>query len=147
MRSGQKEWSKQTIEIRIGAIEKFSKLLSKEINNLAEILTSETGKPLTQSINEIKGAIKRVRFFIDNSKQWLKDETVSKNEGGEERISFEPLGVIANISAWNYPYLVGVNVFIPALIAGNSVLYKPSEYATLTGISIQIGRASCRARV
>ena len=41
------------------------------------------------------------------------------------KIVYEPLGVIANISAWNYPYLVGVNVFIPAIIGGNAVLYKP----------------------
>jgi acyl-CoA reductase-like NAD-dependent aldehyde dehydrogenase len=45
--------------------------------------------------------------------------------------------VVCNISAWNYPYLVGVNVFVPALIAGNAVMYKPSEYATLTGLEIQ----------
>jgi acyl-CoA reductase-like NAD-dependent aldehyde dehydrogenase len=55
----------------------------------------------------------------------------------EERISYEPLGVICNISAWNYPWLVGVNVFIPALLAGNAVMYKPSEYATLTGLEIE----------
>jgi acyl-CoA reductase-like NAD-dependent aldehyde dehydrogenase len=53
-----------------------------------------------------------------------------------ERITHEPLGVIANISAWNYPYFVGANVFVPALVAGNAVLYKPSEYATLTGLEI-----------
>ena len=55
----------------------------------------------------------------------------------QEKISYEPLGVVCNISAWNYPYLVGVNVFIPALLGGNSVLYKPSEYATLTGLEIE----------
>ena len=54
----------------------------------------------------------------------------------DERITHEPLGVIANISAWNYPYFVGSNVFVPALVAGNAVLYKPSEFATLTGLSI-----------
>ena len=53
-----------------------------------------------------------------------------------EKIEYEPLGVICNISAWNYPYNVGVNVWIPALLAGNAVIYKPSEYATLTGIQI-----------
>ncbi|MFW1494607.1 aldehyde dehydrogenase family protein, partial [Vibrio parahaemolyticus] len=52
-------------------------------------------------------------------------------------IVHEPLGVVCNISAWNYPFLVGVNVFIPALLAGNTVMYKPSEYATLTGLHIQ----------
>jgi acyl-CoA reductase-like NAD-dependent aldehyde dehydrogenase len=44
--------------------------------------------------------------------------------------------VIANISAWNYPYFVGANVFVPALATGNAVLYKPSEFATLTGLEI-----------
>jgi acyl-CoA reductase-like NAD-dependent aldehyde dehydrogenase len=53
-----------------------------------------------------------------------------------EKITHEPLGVIANISAWNYPYFVGSNVFIPALLAGNAVLYKPSEFASLTGLAI-----------
>jgi acyl-CoA reductase-like NAD-dependent aldehyde dehydrogenase len=57
--------------------------------------------------------------------------------GLNEVISYEPLGVICNISAWNYPYLVGVNVFVPALLAGNAVMYKPSEYATLTGLEIE----------
>jgi acyl-CoA reductase-like NAD-dependent aldehyde dehydrogenase len=55
----------------------------------------------------------------------------------EEKISYEPLGVVCNISAWNYPYLVGVNVFVPALLGGNAVMYKPSEYATLTGLEIE----------
>ena len=54
----------------------------------------------------------------------------------EERITLEPLGVVANISAWNYPWFVGANVFVPALLAGNTVLYKPSEYAALTGLEI-----------
>jgi acyl-CoA reductase-like NAD-dependent aldehyde dehydrogenase len=59
------------------------------------------------------------------------------NAGGvREQISHEPLGVIANISAWNYPYFVGGNVFVPALLTGNAVLYKPSEFAALTGIEI-----------
>src|SRR5690242_20849172 len=62
----------------------------------------------------------------------MTDET-----GMQEKISYEPLGVICNISAWNYPYLVGVNVFVSALLAGNAVLYKPSEYATLTGLEIE----------
>lgn len=54
----------------------------------------------------------------------------------EERISYEPLGVVANISAWNYPYFVGGNVFVPALLTGSAVLYKPSEYALNTGLAI-----------
>ena len=69
--------------------------------------------------------------------------------GMREQISHEPLGVIANISAWNYPYFVGGNVFVPALLTGNAVLYKPSEFAALTGIEIgnllhRCGRSAAR---
>ena len=53
-----------------------------------------------------------------------------------EQISHIPLGVVANISAWNYPWFVGCNVIVPALLTGNAVLYKPSEHATLTGLHI-----------
>jgi acyl-CoA reductase-like NAD-dependent aldehyde dehydrogenase len=54
----------------------------------------------------------------------------------EEKISWEPLGVLGNISAWNYPYFVSTNVIIPGLLTGNSVVYKPSEYASLTGMEL-----------
>src|SRR5580765_24725 len=54
----------------------------------------------------------------------------------EEKITYDPLGVVANISAWNYPYFVGSNVFVPALLTGNAVLYKPSELAAMTGTAI-----------
>ncbi|MCS6972297.1 MAG: aldehyde dehydrogenase family protein, partial [Leptospiraceae bacterium] len=63
----------------------------------------------------------------------LAHEVVFTDNAMREEIEHEPLGVIANISAWNYPWFVSSNVFIPALLAGNAVLYKPSEYALLTG--------------
>jgi acyl-CoA reductase-like NAD-dependent aldehyde dehydrogenase len=58
--------------------------------------------------------------------------------GLREQISYEPLGVVLNISAWNYPWFVGANVFLPALLTGNTVLYKPSELATEVGRSIGV---------
>src|SRR5690606_38614103 len=53
-----------------------------------------------------------------------------------EVIRPEPLGTVLNISAWNYPWFVGSNVIVPALLTGNAVVYKPSELATLTGLEI-----------
>ena len=137
LKSGQKFWAKVPVQERIEKIKNFAALLEKNISDLSEILTEEMGKPLDQSVGEIRGAIGRISFFIKNSLKWLSDEVIYEEEGLQERLSFEPLGVIANISAWNYPYLVGVNVYIPALIAGNSVFYKPSEYTSLTGLAIQ----------
>ena len=86
---------------------------------------------------KLEGQFLELSFFKKNSEETLKPQNLSKDENMGEEIQFEPLGVIGNISAWNYPYLIGVNVFIPALICGNTVLYKPSEYTSLTGLEIQ----------
>lgn len=137
LQKGQKSWAKVNLKKRIAIIEKFAELLAENIEELAATLTSEMGKPLQQARNEVNGARGRIKFFVDNSQKYLKDEVMTKQEGLVERISYEPLGVICNISAWNYPFLVGVNVFIPALIGGNSVFYKPSEFSTLTGLKIE----------
>ncbi|MFL5808751.1 MAG: aldehyde dehydrogenase family protein [Flavisolibacter sp.] len=134
---GQREWQIRPLENRIETLKKFSSLLEQNIEKLALTLTSEVGKPLQQSRNEINGARTRIKWLTENAMKYLSDEMMTDADGMKERISYEPLGVICNISAWNYPYLVGVNVFVPALIAGNVVMYKPSEYATLTGIEIE----------
>ena len=136
VRQGQIEWYQTPLSERLAAIRQFANLLSTEADELAQTLTREMGKPLDQAHNELRGAQGRIQYFLDNTERWLADETVHETAELVEKIRFEPLGVIANISAWNYPYLVGVNVFIPALLAGNAVLYKPSEYTTLTGLKI-----------
>lgn len=136
LKSAQTHWSAVVLNQRVEILKDFSRLLEENIDALAKILTSEVGKPLQQSRNEIKGAQARIKWLTDNAGKYLSDEVMTLADGLEERISYEPLGVICNISAWNYPYLVGVNVFVPALLAGNSVMYKPSEFATLTGLEI-----------
>ena len=133
----QPKWSEVPLKERLEYIRKFSEELKKREKHCAEILTKEMGKPLNESINEIRGANSRIKFFLKNSEETLKSLNLSKNESMGEEIEFEPLGVIGNISAWNYPYLIGVNVFIPGLICGNTVLYKPSEYTSLTGLEIK----------
>ena len=136
LKMGQPAWSKVSLEQRIDCFRKFIELLEKNKDRLAKTLTSEMGKPLKQSHNELKGAARRIQYFVDNSQQWLSEEWVQQEGKMREKIVYEPLGIIANISAWNYPYLVSMNVLVPALIAGNGVFYKPSEFATLTGLEI-----------
>lgn len=137
LRSGQARWTTLDLTTRVQTLQKFSDLLLDNIETLAAVLTSEVGKPLQQSRNEVNGARNRIKWLTENAERYLSIETMTQEEGLSEKISYEPLGVICNISAWNYPYLVGVNVFVPALLAGNAVMYKPSEYATLTGLEIE----------
>jgi acyl-CoA reductase-like NAD-dependent aldehyde dehydrogenase len=137
LRVGQLSWRKTSLKERITILERFSELLEENLEQNALILTQEVGKPLRQSRNEIKGGIARIQWLTGNAEKYLSDEIMKSEESLVEKISYEPLGVICNISAWNYPYLVGINVFVPALLAGNAVMYKPSEYAVLTGLAIQ----------
>lgn len=137
LKESQPLWANKTLQERILVITKFSDLLEAEIEKLASVLTSEVGKPLQQSRNEINGARARIKWMLANAEKYLSDEVMVEEPGLKEVIKYEPLGVVCNISAWNYPYLVGVNVFIPALLSGNAVMYKPSEYATLTGLQIE----------
>lgn len=137
LQKGQKAWARVPLKKRISIIAQFSELLAENIEELAATLTSEMGKPLQQARNEVNGARGRIKYFVENSQKYLEDEIATRQDNLTERISYEPLGVICNISAWNYPFLVGVNVFIPALIGGNAVFYKPSEFSTLTGLKIE----------
>ncbi len=137
-RAAQPGWAALPMKQRLDAIQGFREQITRSLEKLAQTLTREVGKPIRQSRNELNGLLGRIDFFLAEAARTLRDEKVfiDATQKLEERISHEPLGVIANISAWNYPYFVGGNVFVPALLAGNAVLYKPSEFATLTGMHI-----------
>ena len=115
LQEGQKKWAKVSLGQRIEIMRRFSELLQANLENCASILTSEVGKPLQQSKNEVNGACARIEWLTANAEQSLKDEWMVKTGATREKIVYEPLGVVCNISAWNYPYLVGTNVFVPAL--------------------------------
>lgn len=135
-RRAQGDWARTPLAERKKAIAVFAGLLEKNKDELAARLTSEMGKPVTQSRNELTALQGRIRFFLENVERALADEAVHEKDAWRETITYEPLGLVGNVSAWNYPYFVGSNVFVPALLAGNAVLYKPSEFATLTGLAI-----------
>ncbi len=138
-RAAQPAWAAVPVGKRLAAIRRFREILADRQPELAQTLSLEVGKPIRQSRNELNGLAGRIDFFLEHTAKVLRDERVFADPQGklEERIGHDPLGVIANISAWNYPYFVGGNVFVPALAAGNAVLYKPSEFATLTGMHIE----------
>jgi len=138
-RAAQPAWWGTPFEQRKSAIAKWKTLVAENKDRLARLLTAEMGKPLSQALNELNALAGRVDFFLANAQGVLEDEVVhvgSVPGGTEERVTWEPLGVVANISAWNYPYFVGSNVFVPALLTGNAVVYKPSELTTQTGLAL-----------
>jgi len=137
-RQAQPAWARTPLDSRLAAMARFREAIVAQKEELALLLTREMGKPITQSRNELAALPGRIDFFLRETAGVLADQTVLvEGEPGapvlEEIVAHEPLGVVANVSAWNYPYFVGSNVFVPALLTGNAVLYKPSELTTLTG--------------
>ncbi len=137
-RRAQPAWAATPLAERLAALARFRARLGADTETLARMLTQEMGKPIAQARAEISATRGRVDFFLAHSEELLGGDVVYDDPaaGLTERITWEPLGVVANVSAWNYPYFVGGNVFVPALLTGNAVLYKPSEYATLTGLAV-----------
>ncbi|KAG1871801.1 Aldehyde/histidinol dehydrogenase [Suillus subalutaceus] len=146
----QKEWIKTTLGERIAKglkfIEKFSALANREApatydhgplghHNLAEELCHQMGRPTDQCWGEFRGFLQRATYMVDIAESCLSDITFSDNQPGFSRsIKRVPLGVIFVIAPWNYPYLVMINSVLPALIAGNAVILKPSPQTPLTAV-------------
>lgn len=140
-KQAQPTWAQTPLERRLDVVRRFKELLLARTDELAVTLTREMGKPIRQARNELKAMPGRLDFFLEQTARVLEPETVLREGDAarpalEERIVHEPLGTVGNISAWNYPYFVGSNVFVPALLTGNTVAYKPSEHSTLTGLAV-----------
>ncbi len=135
-RAAKPAWNAVPLAERKACIARFRASVVAELEALAATMTGETGKPIKMSRNELNGLLGRIDFFLREVDAQLVTETVYAEGGMTEQIQHIPLGVVVNISAWNYPWFVGANVYVPALLTGNAVLYKPSEYATLTGLAM-----------
>ncbi|WP_332777936.1 aldehyde dehydrogenase family protein [Polaromonas sp.] len=135
-RAAQPRWAAVPLAERKACISRFRAAIVAELESLAATMTRETGKPIKMSRNELNGLLGRLDFFLNETDASIATQTVFQDGGMIEQIEHIPLGVVANISAWNYPWFVGCNVIVPALLTGNAVLYKPSEYAALTGLAI-----------
>ena len=91
--------------------------------DLAKLLSMEMGKTAGRSMGEVSGVIHSAEYFAHNVANALKTEKI----GMKTQIQHRPLGVVAVISPWNYPLAMAANLIVPALVAGNTVVFKPSE--------------------
>ena len=135
-RAAQPDWQAQPLATRKDCLARFRTAVATEVETLAAIMTSETGKPITMARRELNGLLERIDFFLNEVDALMLTRTVFDEGGMTEQIQPLPLGVVANISAWNYPWFTSGNVLVPALLTGNAVLFKPSEFATLSGLAM-----------
>ncbi len=129
----QKQWKHTEISERIQFVKAAMVYFQDNQKTIAEDITRQMGKPISQSMNEIKGMIHRAEVCCELAEDALKGITFPEANGLRRFIKREPLGVVLDIAAWNYPLLIAVNVLVPAVLAGNTVAIKHSSLTPLCG--------------
>lgn len=106
-------------------------------DEVARDITRMMGKPLKQAQGEVDTMIDRARHMASIAEETLRDEPLPPKAGFERFFAREPLGVVLNVAPWNYPLLTAVNVIVPAVLAGNSVIVKHASRTPLCGAHFQ----------
>jgi acyl-CoA reductase-like NAD-dependent aldehyde dehydrogenase len=130
-------WHKFPLDRRIKEVRKGLAKFKRAGEDIACQITQQMGKPIVQSRREVETFFERAEYMVSIAKRTLSPEALPVKKGFVRRIEHEPLGVVLDIAAWNYPLLIPVNVIIPALLAGNVVLLKHSALTPLCGLQFQ----------
>ena len=129
----QRQWARTSLQERIALCERFCVELEKDAERVAREITQQMGKPLSQARGELKTCLFRARTMIGLAPEALRDDPLPPTPGFTRFIRHEPVGVVLDVSAWNYPLLITVNVVVPAVLAGNSVIIKHANRTALCG--------------
>ena len=147
-RAAQREWATRSIESRCAALRKFRDAIYEHRDEITRVISLETGKPHVEAVfSELILALDTTDFLARRAPEWLRPERVPHHNIAVKAktgwLQFEPHGVIAVISPWNYPFSIPISEIVPALVAGNAVLLKPSDLAPQVGTLIgKIGAAA-----
>lgn len=131
-RLGFLKWKTVSLAKRAKILLKLSQLMKKEAPRLGKLIAEEMGKPLVEAVDEVQASSETVKWFAVKGPQYLTDEPIGpKKTNISSVIHYEPRGVVAAIKPWNFPVDTPMLAIAPALLAGNSVVFKPSEYVPL----------------
>ncbi len=122
-----REWRRLAVAERVALLEKAYAQLEPHLDELAVLLSREMGKDIRRATGEVSGTAYGGIYIAQSAMAALKNTDL----GSGTLIEYKPLGVAAVISPWNYPLAMANNLIVPALVAGNAVVFKPSEETPL----------------
>jgi acyl-CoA reductase-like NAD-dependent aldehyde dehydrogenase len=129
------EWKKD-IDKRAEFLYAFAKELRKNKEKLAKTATQEMGKAIKEARSEVEKCAWTIEYYADHGKIFATGEVVN-TDARKSIITFEPLGVIASIMPWNFPYWQGLRFAAPSLMIGNTIVLKPASATMQCGIEIE----------
>ncbi|MCM0020625.1 MAG: aldehyde dehydrogenase family protein [Tagaea sp.] len=127
----KRAWRDTPLAERVASLTRFVDAMLADRDAIAEELTWQMGRPISQTPGEMRGFEERARHMLALAPSALADVTPTAKDGFERFVAREALGLVFVIAPWNYPYLTSVNAVIPALAAGNVVLLKHSHQTPL----------------
>lgn len=134
----QQQWKSVTCEERIAVVRRYAKELESRSDEIAKLITAETGKLHSDAQAEVRAATAKVELTIDaftgrRSGTSIQSTKPADGQQVTKRIRYSPLGVAVVLGPFNFPLHLPGGHIIPAILAGNAVIFKPSEKAIATG--------------
>ena len=130
-RAAQAAWSACSLEKRCELLGRAVDAFVAKANDIAQEITWQMGRPIRHAPGEVRGFEERARHMLATARDALAAIRPAEKPGFARQIKRVPLGVVAVVAPWNYPYLTAVNAIVPALIAGNAVVLKHSHQTPL----------------
>src|SRR5438105_15430981 len=128
-RAAQPAWARTPAPVRGRAVQQIGRLVEDNKDALARLITREIGKPYRESLGEVQEVIDTCTFFLSEGRR-LYGQTVPSEMPDKQLFTFRaPVGVAGIVTAGNFPVAVPSWYLIPALLCGNTVVWKPAEYA------------------
>ena len=135
--AAQHDWSAISVDERCLALGRAAEAMLAKRDELADIITTEMGKPITAARGEVETSANILRFYAKNAASRLAPEPLGELGGSTAYVERHPVGVILGIMPWNFPYYQVVRFAGPVLAAGNSLLLKHSQQCPTSALAIE----------
>ena len=126
-------WAAHSVAFRIEALRRYANVVRKREQEFAELISHETGKPFWEARTEVAAVVNKVEISIDAYAERTPQRKLEAALGNRVAVRHKPHGVLAVLGPYNFPAHLPNGHIVPALIAGNSVVFKPSEKTPATG--------------
>ena len=126
-------WKKTTFDTKKQLVQTLSTIINKHLDKNSALITTEMGKPILESIAELKKCADLCDFYATHAEAYLQPKKIKENA----RIYYEPMGIILGIMPWNFPFWQVFRFAIPTILAGNTVIVKHAPNTPQCAIAIE----------
>ena len=132
-------WAKKSVAERVRIMRKLQKLIIDQADEITAVLNQDGGKSRQDALTEVFVTVDIMNQYAKHAARWLRRRRVSSGLQIFKKAYIErrPRGVVAVISPWNYPFVLTIPPIITALLAGNTVIVKPSEVTAAAGLMME----------